>query len=631
VTVRSAAGRLMRFRLAPVVIAAAVLALLPFLGASLTLRNELQLAAIYALIVAGFNIGSGYGGQFALGQVAVFAGGAYVTAILFNHGVTELVVAVIASVAFAALLGLITGLPGLRLSDWSLAIVAFFLVILIPNITNLLSAQTGGVTGIPGISGPKLFGVSLSANGFYVVTIVVTALVLLLYRNLVRSRYGNGLLVLQHGQALARSVGLSPYRLRLSAYLWSALPAGLAGVFYAYFSTYIQSDVFDFSLVTLMLAASALGGTRSIWAAPVACAILVIGPDQVSAFDKYSVLAYGVLLMVVGVGFASGLAGLGTIALRRVTRLAPVSDASERDPSPPSAAAASTDGSASVSATGTRALSITGAELATSGLRKAFGSVQALRDVDFLARPGEITAIIGANGAGKTTLLNAISGLVALDAGEVRLGERTISRLSADRIARAGLSRTFQTPQVPEPLSVLDVAASGRIGLRRLASIEIGLRSPRYLRMRRDEMAHAHAALAFVGLDQYAELPAVSLPLGLRRILEVARAIAAEPSVVLFDEPAAGLDPDALESLESVLRKLRDEGATVVLIEHNVTFVMDVADCVHVMELGAVIASGTPDVVRRDEAVIASYLGRRRGASTAPEREPAAAGVGDGD
>ncbi|HTX07806.1 MAG TPA: branched-chain amino acid ABC transporter ATP-binding protein/permease [Solirubrobacteraceae bacterium] len=620
----SSVGRLGRFGLAFPIAAAVIVALMPWLGLGLTIQRELQLAAIYALIVAGFNIGYGYGGQLALGQVAVFAGGAYVTAILYNHGVTELTIAIVASVAFAGLLGLITGLPGLRFADWSLALVAFFLVLLIPNITDLLSAQTGGVIGIPGIQGPTLFGQALSAKAFYVVTIVVSALVLLLYRNLVKSRYGNGLLVLRHGQALARSVGLSPYRLRLSAYLWSALPAGLAGAFYAYFSSYIQAGVFDFSLVTLMLAASALGGTRSIWAAPIACAILVVGPDQVAAFDKYSVLAYGVLLMVVGVGFAAGLAGVGDTALARFSgRLRPRSQAAD----------VASDGAAGAGRSDSPdPLAIAGASLSTRGVSKAFGGVRALCEVDFDARQGEITAIIGANGAGKTTLLNAISGLIPLDSGEVRLGEEVISRLAADRIARAGVSRTFQTPQVPDTLSVLDVAASSRISRRRLPSVEVGLRSPRYWKVQRQDLLRARAALAFVGLEHDEQLPAVALPLGRRRILEVARSIAAEPAAVLFDEPAAGLDQEALESLAAVLRKLRDERATVVLIEHNVRFVMDVADTVYVMELGSVIASGPPEVVRRDEAVIASYLGHRHAAPEGPAaevREPAK--VGDGD
>ena len=158
---------------------------------------------------------------------------------------------------------------------------------------------------------------------------------------------------------------------------------------------------------------------------------------------------------------------------------------------------------------------------------------------------------------------------------------------------------------------MLDVASSSRISERWIPAPAIAVRTPRYLRIHRDDTARARSALAFVGLAETAGMPAQKLPLGLRRMLEVARSIAAEPSLILLDEPAAGLDPDALEHLRDVLVRMRDAGATVVLIEHNVTFVMDVADSVYVMDLGEVIASGPPDEVRRDEQVIASYLGRR--------------------
>jgi ABC-type branched-subunit amino acid transport system ATPase component len=257
---------------------------------------------------------------------------------------------------------------------------------------------------------------------------------------------------------------------------------------------------------------------------------------------------------------------------------------------------------------------------------KRFGGVQALRDVDFAARPGVITAIIGANGAGKTTLLNAISGHVPGDAGEIRLADGNISRLGPEKIARSGISRTFQTPQVPESLTVLEIAASARIGPNWVSALSIALRTPGYLRRRKDDVERARAALAFVGLTARENALASELPLGQRRILEVARCIAAEPAVVLLDEPAAGLDPAGLEHLHNVLMRLRDAGATVVLIEHNVTFVMDVADRVFVMDLGAMIAEGTPDEVRNDEQVIASYLGRRHSTHhTLDDAEPVAA------
>ena len=263
-----------------------------------------------------------------------------------------------------------------------------------------------------------------------------------------------------------------------------------------------------------------------------------------------------------------------------------------------------------------------GAELRTSGVSKAFGGVQALDDVDFRAEPGRVTAIIGANGAGKTTLLNAISGLIPTDHGDVLLDGRSIARLPAERVARAGVSRTFQTPQLPDGLSVLEVAVSGTLGRERVSAASVALRTGRYWRWRRSAIPRARAALVFVGLGNEEDTLAAELPLGRRRILEVARCLTARPSVVMLDEPAAGLDPGALHDLGDVLRRLRDDGATVVLIEHNVTFVMDIADTVYVMGLGRVIASGSPAVVRADPEVIASYLGHRHSRPSV-ELEPA--------
>ena len=237
---------------------------------------------------------------------------------MYNHGSSDLALAAVVALAIAAALGLITGLPGLRFAGWSLALVGFFVVFLIPQVTALFPGETGGPIGIPGILGPELFGQPLSTTGFYVVCIVVVAATLLLYRNLVRSRFGHSLYVLKQGKPLAQSLGLSPYRLRLSAYVLTGLPAGIAGVLYAYYSTYVQQDFFSFNLVTLLLAASVLAGTTSIWAVPVATTILVIGPDRASAFNKYSVLVYGLFLMLTSLGLAGGLAALG----RRLVRSA---------------------------------------------------------------------------------------------------------------------------------------------------------------------------------------------------------------------------------------------------------------------------------------------------------------------
>jgi branched-chain amino acid transport system permease protein len=246
--------------------------------------------------------------------------------------------------------------------------------------------------------------------------------------------------------------------------------------------------------------------------------------------------------------------------------------------------------------------------LVAHGVSKAFGGVKALDGAAITAEPGTITAILGSNGAGKTTLLNTISGFVIPDAGTITVGETSLIGLSADRIGQRGVGRTFQTPQIPHGMNVLDVVESGRFhqGPGLLASI---MRLPSYRKAQRENRMVALAALRFAGLEHLIFEDAPSLPLGTRRLLEVVRAVAREPNLLLLDEPAAGLDDVGLAELAQLVRRIRDAGGTVIIVEHNVPFVMDLADEVHVMELGRTIASGTPVQIAHDPAVIASYLG----------------------
>jgi branched-chain amino acid transport system permease protein len=357
-----------------------------------------------------------------------------------------------------------------------------------------------------------------------------------------------------------------------------------------------------------VLAATVVGGADSVWGAPLGAALLVLGPLQASSFQQYSIAVYGVFLLVVGVLFSGGVLGLVRAAGRRFsTRLA----------SPTAGPADAVPGVTHAS------LPIPGESLTVSGVKKSFAGLQALAGVELVAAAGAITAIIGANGAGKTTLLNTISGFLQADAGEVKLGDRLLTGAKPYRVARLGVGRTFQTPQIPKSMTVLQIAESGRLqksSARLLASI---LRLPGFYRARRRNHEAALAALSFAGLVHLADQDAGSLPLGTRRLLEVARCVAGAPNVLLLDEPAAGLDGDSLRDLGALLQRTREAGGTVVIVEHNVPFVMNLADNVFVMELGTVIASGPPETVRRDERVIDSYLGRRHRHGSTPMPPPA--------
>ncbi|WP_072802205.1 branched-chain amino acid ABC transporter ATP-binding protein/permease [Rhodococcoides yunnanense] len=558
-------------------------------------QRELALVAIYTLVISGLNFSFGYGGELAFGQIAMLAAGAYTTAILNVHGHTDILLALVLSVAAAAVVGFISGIPSIRLSHWSLAITSFFLVLLVPSLIQVFESQTGGLIGLVMPESATLFGSELEWEGFYIFAMVVALIWLVVMRNQILSRRGAGLIAMRESPQLASSLGLSVYRQRMYAYIMGSLPAGAAGCLMAQLNGFVSPDTFTLSLAIAVLAGSVVGGVSSVYGAPLGALILVLGPLQASAFDRYSLLVYGVFLLLVGVLFASGLAGvlrLGTgKLLRRVAPASPVEAALLGD---------------------APALAIPGEQLVVDGIVKSYGGVRALDGAGIVAEPGQITAVMGANGAGKTTLLNAVSGFVAVEDGTVELGGKPLGGQPAHAVARRGVSRTFQTPLIPRGMTVLEVVVSGRVTAGRVGLVSTILRLPSFRSAHRADLEAARAALSFAGLLHLADQDAQSLPLGTRRLLEVARAVAREPNVVLLDEPAAGLDDVALGELDNLLRRTRDAGATIVIVEHNVSFLLGLADQVFVMDLGAVLASGTSEEIRDHPEVVATYLGRRR-------------------
>lgn len=575
-------------------------------------QQQIQLVAIYTLIVLGLNLSFGYGGELAFGQLAIFAAGAYSTAILHSHGHTDLLLASVVAIAAGAVVGLASGIPGLRLSHYTLALTSFFLVLVIPDVLAIFENYTGGQTGLSGIIYPTVMGKTLDSNGFFVFVIVTCFVGIVCIRNLVLSHHGEALTVLRESPLLAESLGLSVYRLRILAYVVGGLPAGVAGVLWGYLSGFVYPETFLLSTAIAILAASVVGGSRSIYGAVVGSALLIYGPLQASAAQEYSLLLYGAFLVVVGVVARAGLAGFGRTVVSRTLRRLP---AKLTQPGEVLGERHELAGSQ-------------GERLIVEGVTKAFGGLQALRGVNLTAEPGQITAILGANGAGKSTLLNTVSCFVRADSGTIVVGDSEIQRLRPHRAARLGIGRTFQTPLIPEEMTALEVVRTGRLHMRKAGPLATLLRLPKFRRIRRTDTQAALEVLAFAGLLPHADQEARSLPLGTRRLLEVVRAFAGQPSVVLLDEPAAGLDDTGLRDLAELLIRFRDAGATVVLVEHNVPFVLGFADAVHVMGLGKVIASGTPDEIRNDPEVIASYLGNRT--VSVPATESTGALLADG-
>jgi branched-chain amino acid transport system permease protein len=377
-----------------------------------------------------------------------------------------------------------------------------------------------------------------------------------------------------------------------------AVPAGIAGVLFAYLERFVGPDTFSFSFSVAIIAASILGGSESIYGAAFGAALLEVGPLQANLFENYSLLVYGTFLVVGGVLLRGGVARVGTTLVRRY--LTRADDA----PAVPDLATGGHDhqpephddtSAAPIGDLGT----LPGQAVAVDDVAIAFGGVQALDGVTLRAEPGRITAIIGSNGSGKTTLLNLVSGFLRASRGQIHVGERRVDGLRPHLIARAGVSRTFQTPIVPRSMSCVAVVGVARYVRPSLSVLATILRLPSSRRVHAADRAEATRCLDILGLGALVDVEATQLPLGSRRLVEMARALVTEPAVVLLDEPASGLERTEVAAA----------GGTVVLVEHNFRFVIDIADYVYVLDRGTVIAAGVPPEIERAPAVIASYLG----------------------
>jgi branched-chain amino acid transport system permease protein len=565
---------------------------MPSLGISRgTLRLTISIALL-TMLVAGLNVAFGFAGELALGQSAIYATGAYFAGYFAIQGLALPLTMVIAVIAAAAV-GVVTGGPGLRLGSWSLGMVTFFMVLLIPDLIELFSPVTGGSIGMFGIPLPTVFGTELDIEGYFVFVIGVTMVFLALLRNYIKFRQGNALKVMRESPDLARSLGYSVSRLKLTAYVISALPAGAAGCLFAYDQGVVTAESFGFSMAVAILAASIIGGSSSIYGAIFGAAVMVIGPLRTGGLQEYALVVFGLLLVVGGLFFTGGVAGLLQGLVRRFL--------------------AGSDLSRDVRAAMAEPAEfgvLHGSTLHVTGLVKRFGGNTALDRVDFRAEPGTVAALIGPNGSGKTTLLNSISGFVRPDEGTVVLGDRDITGLPPHQIAAAGVGRTFQTPIMPKELTAAEVVASARYRTERTSALASMLGLPSSRRAARHDRDTAIKLLSLMGIAKHADDPADTLPLGTRRILEVARALASEPEVLLLDEPASGLDESEVTALAAVIRQLRNAGATIVIVEHNFEMITSIADRIDVLHLGRMIATGTPTEVRHNPEVIETYLGK---------------------
>ncbi|WP_026482080.1 ABC transporter permease subunit [Agromyces subbeticus] len=628
-----------------VAVLAVIIAIVPFTASS-SMMNIAVFSMIFALPAIGLSLLMGLAGQVSLGQAAFFAIGAYTHAILLQKFEQPALVAAVGGVVAAMLAALLVGLPMLRLRGHYLALATLglgFIVMIAVREWDF----TGRTTGIYGYGRPEVFGIPIDNNGlffWFVAPFVLIGLVLAL--NLTRSRAGRALSSVNDSELAAESLGVNTYALRVKVFTLSAGFAGLGGVFYAYQVQIVSPQVAEFHVSVELLLMVVIGGLGSVWGAIAGAFIVELLSEGLrelipaiipGATGEVQLIGYGLVLILVIILLPGGLYQVvktAWAAIRR--RMGKRADAASR-PVPdgtadagagdvptrafgglPGESAASagteglddtTDAAASAPRIPTVSTPIAAGEpiLEVTGLTKRYGGVVAVDDVSFTVPAGRIMGLIGPNGAGKTTCFNMITGAIAPTSGTVRFLGNEIQGRKPHVGAEAGLTRTFQNLQVFSSTDVVGNVYMGRYRKGRAGILRgmLGLQG-------REQYTHEEVArdiLDSMRLGDVAGLAAGDLPFGRQRMMEVCRALAAEPALLLLDEPMAGLSGHERELLATLLRALRDAGLTIVLVEHDVAQVMALADTVAVLDDGVLIAHGDPESVRNDPAVIVAYLG----------------------
>ena len=570
-----------------------VLAVAPLLAAQFTI-TLLNYIGIYSLVVLGIVLLTGVGGMTSFGQAAFVGIGAYATAWLTaTLGASPwlgLLFALAATGAVAAFLGAVTLRLGghflpLGTIAWGLSIYYLF-----GNIDAL-----GGHNGMSGVPPIAIGPISLEPNAavYYLIWVLV-ALAMLIVANLLDSREGRAIRSLRGGAVMVESLGISVFRIRLITFVIAALLAAVSGWLYAHMSRFVSPAPFDVRMGIEYLFMAILGGSGQILGALVGSALLTLLTNMLQDVlphfsqngEQLQAIVFAIIY-VLALQFARG--GVMPFALKYLPHRS----------QPPVAAAESLP---------QRAMPKPGTPLlVVDRLVKRFGGLDAVDQVGFEVAAGEIVGLIGPNGAGKSTLFNLVTGVIASDAGTVLFLGKDITRSTQRRIARAGVARTFQHVKLRSSMSLLDNILLGSYLRTRTGFLAGALRLDRSEEARARFEALRQLERVGLGADPY-EL-AGNLPLGHQRILEVARALAADPALIILDEPAAGLSRPEKLALAELLRSLRKEGVTVLLVEHDVEFVMGLVDRIVVMDFGAKLVEGTPAAVRADPRVQEAYLG----------------------